>query len=70
MKVQTKSRTEILRERGIVFLPKLQCSDVRLKRYHEAHEANRKATQRGVNLSFSEWVREALDERADRDLED
>lgn len=51
-----------------MFLPKLQCSKVRLDRYHEAHELNRVSTQRGRNLTFSEWVREALDEKADRDF--
>lgn len=54
--------------KNAAFIPKTQVSVDRLLRYKAAWRANQASTARGDDLSFSEWIREALDAQSDEDL--
>jgi hypothetical protein len=48
-----------------MFLQKVRVAEDRLEAYRKAHKARRRKS--GVDSSFAEWVRHALDQAAERD---
>lgn len=50
-------------------IPRVRIEPLREERYLSAFSAaQKKAAKRGRPLSFAEWIRQALDAAADRDL--